>query len=120
MRAAVVHEVGTFPVFDDFKEPQGDDGHEVAEVVCAGLNPVDLYIVAGQYGPVEPPFVAGLEGVARVGGDGRRGYFNGVPKPFGSMAAEAPIDPAAGFEVPRGREARVARGPGTPGPPPWR
>jgi NADPH:quinone reductase-like Zn-dependent oxidoreductase len=108
MRAAVVHEVGTVPVFDDFKEPQGDDGHEVAEVVCAGLNPVDLYIVAGQYGPVEPPFVAGLEGIARVGGDGRRVYFNGVPKPFGSMAAEAPIDPATCFDVPEGLDAGVA------------
>src|SRR4051812_21811421 len=107
MRAAVVHEVGTFPVFDDFKEPQPDDGHEVAEVVVAGLNPVDLFIVAGRYGPVDPPFVAGLEGIARVGG-GRRVYFNGVPKPFGSMAAEAPIDPAACFEVPAGLDAGVA------------
>jgi NADPH:quinone reductase-like Zn-dependent oxidoreductase len=108
MRAAVVHEVGTFPVFDDFKEPQGDDGHEVAEVVCAGLNPVDLYIVAGQYGPVEPPFVAGLEGIARIGGNGRRVYFNGVPKPFGAMAAEAPIDPSTCFDVPDGLDHGVA------------
>jgi NADPH2:quinone reductase len=108
MRAAVVHEVGTVPVFDDFKEPQGDDGHEVAEVVCAGLNPVDLYIAAGQYGPVEPPFVAGLEGIARIGGNGRRVYFNGVPKPFGSMAAEAPIDPSDCFDVPDGLDHGVA------------
>src|SRR4051812_3802178 len=107
MRAAVVHEVGTFPVFDDFKEPQPDDGHEVAEVVVAGLNPVDLFIVAGRYGPVDPPFVAGLEGIARVGG-GRRVYFNGVPKPFGSMAAEAPIDPSTSFDVPDGLDAGVA------------
>jgi NADPH2:quinone reductase len=108
MRAAVVHEVGTFPVFDDFKEPQGDDGHDVAQVVCAGLNPVDLYIVAGQYGPVEPPFVAGLEGIARIGGNGRRVYFNGVPKPFGAMAAEAPIDPSTCFDVPDGLDHGVA------------
>jgi NADPH2:quinone reductase len=108
MRAAVVHEVGTFPVFDDFKEPQGDDGHEVAQVVCAGLNPVDLYIVAGQYGPVEPPFVAGLEGIARIGGNGRRVYFNGVSKPFGAMAAEAPIDPSTCFDVPDGLDHGVA------------
>jgi NADPH2:quinone reductase len=108
MRAAVVHEVGTFPVFDDFKEPQGDHGHDVAQVVCAGLNPVDLSIVAGQYGPVEPPFVAGLEGIARIGGNARRVYFNGVPKPFGAMAAEAPIDPSACFDVPDGLDHGVA------------
>jgi NADPH:quinone reductase-like Zn-dependent oxidoreductase len=107
MRAAVLHEVGTVPVFGDFKEPQAGDGHEVAEVVAAGLNPVDLFIAAGRYGPVEPPVVMGLEGVARLDG-GRRVYFNGTPKPFGSMAQEAPIDPGAAFEVPDGLDAGVA------------
>jgi NADPH:quinone reductase-like Zn-dependent oxidoreductase len=107
MRAAIVHEAGTIPVFGDFKEPQPDDGHEVAEVVAAGLNPVDLYIAAGQYGPVDAPFVAGLEGIARLGG-GRRAYFNRPPKPFGSMAQKAPIAPAECFDVPDGLDAGVA------------
>lgn len=107
MRAAVVHEVGTIPVFGDFKEPQPGNGHEVVEVLLAGLNPVDLYIAAGLYGPVELPYVAGLEGIARRSG-GERVYFNGPPPPYGSMAQYAPIDPAKLFAVPDGLEEGLA------------
>ncbi|MEA2269383.1 MAG: hypothetical protein QOC64_1993 [Solirubrobacteraceae bacterium] len=98
MRAAVLEEVGTIPVFTDFKEPEEGDGRVAAEVLAAGLNPVDLFMAAGRAGPVDVPRVVGLEGVARVGEE--RGYFNGVPSPFGSMAQFAPIDPSATYPVP--------------------
>jgi NADPH2:quinone reductase len=107
MRAAVLHEVGTVPVFGDFREPEAQDGEEVAEVVVAGLNPVDLYIAAGLYGALELPCVCGLEGVARLS-DGRRAYFNGVRRPFGSMALLAPVDPASTFAVPDALAPSVA------------
>jgi NADPH:quinone reductase-like Zn-dependent oxidoreductase len=107
MRAAVLHEVGTIPVFGDFTEPLPDDGHVVAEVLLAGLNPVDLYLAAGQYGPVPLPSVVGLEGIARLD-DGRHVYFNGPPKPFGSMAQYAPIDPHDTFAVPDGLDPGLA------------
>lgn len=107
MRAAVLEEVGTVPVFTDFKEPEATDGMEVAEVLLAGLNPVDLYMASGAYGPVDVPRVVGLEGIARLP-DGRRVYFNGAPSPFGSMAQYAPIDPAGVFVPPEGLDAGVA------------
>jgi NADPH:quinone reductase-like Zn-dependent oxidoreductase len=107
MRAAVLHEIGTIPEFGDFKEPQPDDRHEVLEVLLAGLNPVDLSIAAGSYGPVTVPCVVGLEGIARRA-DGTRVYFNGPPKPFGSMAQFAPIDPARTFEVPASLDVGLA------------
>jgi NADPH:quinone reductase-like Zn-dependent oxidoreductase len=101
MRSAVLHQFGTLPEFGDFREPEAQDGEEVAEVLAAGLNPVDLYIAAGRYGERELPSVAGLEGIARLG-DGRRVYFNGVRQPFGSMALLAPVEPSASFSVPEG------------------
>jgi NADPH:quinone reductase-like Zn-dependent oxidoreductase len=108
MRAAVLHQVGTVPVFGDFKEPQADDVHEVLDVLLAGLNPVDLYIAAGMYGPVgELPRVVGLEGIARRPG-GERVYFNGTPAPFGSMAQLAPIEMSRTFAVPDGLEEGLA------------
>jgi NADPH2:quinone reductase len=107
MRAAVLHEFGTIPVFGDFREPEPQGAEEVAEVVVAGLNPVDLYIAAGQYGDRELPSVIGLEGVARLAG-GRRVYFNGVRPPFGSMAQLAPVDPSATFAVPDGLAPSLA------------
>jgi NADPH:quinone reductase-like Zn-dependent oxidoreductase len=107
MRAAVVREVGSPPEYGDFQDPEAGDGLEVAEVVVAGLNPVDVFIANGMYGPVQPPFVAGLEGIARLG-DGRHVYFNGAPAPFGSMAERAPVDAAATFAVPDGLDPGVA------------
>jgi NADPH:quinone reductase-like Zn-dependent oxidoreductase len=107
MRAAVVREVGSAPGYGDFQDPEAGNGHEVAEVVVAGLNPVDLFIAGGMYGPVEPPFVAGLEGIARLA-DGRQVYFNGAPRPFGSMAERVPVDPNATFAVPDGLDPGVA------------
>jgi NADPH:quinone reductase-like Zn-dependent oxidoreductase len=107
MRAAVLYQPGTIPTFTDFKEPVADDGHEVLEVLLAGLNPVDLYIAAGMYGELSVPCVVGLEGIARLA-DGGRVYFNGAPKPFGSMAELAPVDVASTFAVPDCLDAGVA------------
>jgi NADPH:quinone reductase-like Zn-dependent oxidoreductase len=107
MRAAVLHELGTVPAFADFKEPHADDGHEVVEVLLAGLNPVDLYIAAGMSGEVPLPCVVGLEGIAQLDGGGRV-YFNAPPKPFGSMAQFAPVDVASTFAVPEGLDAGLA------------
>jgi len=107
MRAAVLYDVATVPVFADFTEPQPDDRHQVLEVLLAGLNPVDLYIAAGQYGEVELPCVVGREGIARLP-DGGRAYFAGPPAPFGSMAQYAPVDIEQTFAVPEGLDAGLA------------
>ena len=107
MRAAVLYELGTIPAFTDFKEPHADERHDVLEVLLAGLNPVDLYIAAGMYGEVSLPCVVGLEGIARTA-DGGRVYFNGPPKPFGSMAELAPVEVASTFAVPEGLDAGLA------------
>jgi NADPH2:quinone reductase len=108
MRAAVLYEVGTFPVYADFKEPLPDDTHVVMEVLLAGLNPVDVYIAAGAYGAVdELSRVVGLEGIARTQ-DGSRVYFSGPPAPFGSMAQYAPVDPSTIFPIPDGLDAGLA------------
>jgi hypothetical protein len=85
MRAAVLHELRTVPVFGDFKEPQPDETHQVAEVLLGGLNPVDLSIAAGEYGDVELPCVVGREGIARLS-DGAAVYFSRPPAPFGSLS----------------------------------
>src|SRR4051794_26346592 len=107
MRAAVLYEVGTVPVFADFKEPEPDDAHRVLEVLLAGLNPVDLFMAAGLYGEIELPRVVGLEGIARLPG-GERVYFQGPPAPFGSMAQYAPVAVDETFAVPEGLDAGLA------------
>jgi NADPH2:quinone reductase len=94
-------------VFGDFKEPQPDAVHQVADVVLGALNPADLAIAAGRYGEVELPCVAGLEGIARLSG-GALVYFNRPPPPFGSLAQYAPLDPSAVFAIPEGLDPGLA------------
>ena len=107
MRAAVLYEIGGSPVASEFPDPPPFEGFETARVLLAGLNPVDLYIAAGTYGPVEVPCVMGLEGIARLPDD-RVVYFNSTPPRYGSIAEWAPVDPASSFTVPEGLDEGVA------------
>jgi NADPH2:quinone reductase len=106
MRAAVLHEPGV-PTPGEFDDPQPDEGHEVARVLVAGLNPVDVYITAGRFGSLPLPSVAGIEGIAELA-DGRRVYFQRTPAPYGSMAELAPVDPAQTFTLPDGLDPELA------------
>jgi NADPH2:quinone reductase len=107
MRAAVLYEVGGVPVPSVFDDPPPLEGFEPADVLIAGLNPVDLYIAAGAYGPIEVPCVVGREGIARLADD-RVVHFTSPPSPFGSMAERAPVDPSSSYTVPDGLDAGLA------------
>jgi NADPH:quinone reductase-like Zn-dependent oxidoreductase len=100
MRAAILREYGADPEFGEFDDPQPGDGHAVAEVLVAGLNPIDLRLATGQLSDRRPPLpsVVCREGVALL--DGRRVYFDGVPAPFGAAAELAPVDPESVVDVP--------------------
>ena len=99
MKAAVLKEYGT-PVYGDFDDPRAGDGGEVVKILAAGVNPADLAITAGKFGPLELPCVAGREAIAQLGG--RRIYFNGAVPPYGSMAELSLVDPSDAFDVPEG------------------
>ena len=101
MRAAVVHEFGRVPVIGEFPEPEPGDGELVVDVALAGLNPVDRLRLAGyDYLNVSLPFVAGREGVGRVGE--RRVYFPAAVEPYGSFAARALVSAEEVLDVPDG------------------
>ena len=57
--------LGGGPTVEEFADPPGND---VADVVAAPLNPFDLIVAAGQMPArqVSPPFIAGIEGIARL------------------------------------------------------
>jgi NADPH:quinone reductase-like Zn-dependent oxidoreductase len=107
MRAAVLYELGALPVFADFKEPEPGDGHEVLEVLAAGVNPFDLVMASGQAGDLELPCVMGRDGIARLP-DGGRIYFDSPPAPFGTMAQYAPVAAERAFPVPDGLDEGMA------------
>ncbi|MFT3723908.1 MAG: zinc-binding alcohol dehydrogenase family protein [Hyphomonadaceae bacterium] len=87
MKAAIVREAGTAPVYGDFAEPVAGPGEQRIAVTAAAISHVvksrasgEHYSSGGQF-----PFVAGIDGVGRLD-DGRRVYFVMPQAPFGSMA----------------------------------
>jgi NADPH2:quinone reductase len=107
MRAAVLYEIGGVPAPSTFPDPPKLEGFENAEVLIAGLNPVDLYLAAGAYGRIEVPCVVGREAIARLADD-RVVYFNAPPPPYGSIAERMPVDPAFSYTVPDGLDPGLA------------
>lgn len=107
MRAAILREYDATPELGDFEEPGGS---AAADVLAAGLNPVDLRKAAGAF-PLAPrpplPSVAGWEGVAQLA-DGRRVYFDTPVAPYGALAERTLLDPAQLFDVPDGVDDGVA------------
>jgi len=106
MRAVVVPEFGATPELRDVEEPEPREGEEVVEVAAAGLNPVDLARAQGTFhgGSPDPPYVAGSEGIARLG-DGRLAYFNSSR---GSMAERAAVNSDELVELPEGLDPALA------------
>ena len=110
MRAAILREYDATPELGDFEDPVDAGGAVAAEVLAAGLNPVDIRKAAGVF-PLAPkpplPSVAGWEGVARLE-DGSRVYFVDPPPPQGALAERTLIDLSATHPVPDGVEDGVA------------
>ena len=117
MRAAVVEALGAAPIVEEFADPAGED---VAQVVAAPLNPVDLAIAAGQmpFRQVSPPFVAGMEGIARLA-DGTVRYFAGPKPPYGSVAERVPLAGTDTAAVPPGLDPTLAAALGVSGLAAW-
>lgn len=118
MRAAVIHELGADPDVEQFPDPpRGDD---VAEVVAAALNPVDLAFAAGKmpFRKESPPFVAGVEGIARLPNGSMR-YFAGPQPPYGSLAELVPLAGAETATVPPELDPSIAAALGVSGLAAW-
>src|SRR3954454_24039374 len=103
MRAAVVHAYGSAPALEDFDDPRGREALVVADVLAAGLNPVDLRIATGTFHGLrpEPPYVVGREGVVRLP-DGRRAYLEEPPLPYGTAAERTLAHPEQVIPIPDG------------------
>ncbi len=102
MHAAVLHEHGATPVYEQFEEPVAGDGEVVVEVALAGVNPVDVRKASGTFvsGPPPLPSVVGTEGVGTLAGDGRRVYFDASVPPFGSYAEHTLVPADVPIELP--------------------
>lgn len=87
MKAAIVEQAGTSPVYGDFAEPVARPSEVTVHVTASALSPLARGRAAGTHYSASGtfPFVAGVDGVGRLD-DGRRVYFMLPRAPFGAMA----------------------------------
>ena len=116
MRAAVIRASGGTPTLEQFPDPQPGPSLSVGTIAAAALNPLDLALVNDliPFRRLQPPYVAGYEGVVELG-DGTRRYLGGPPTPYGTLAELVPVPDSAGFPVPAGVDPGVAAALGVAG-----
>lgn len=120
MRAAVLHEYGHVPTFDEFREPTTGPGEVAVEVAASALHHVDRIKASGTFYLSRPelPSVVGSDGVGRLA-DGRRVYFESVIQPFGAMGQRALVREDELFDVPDGIDDASAAALGNTGMAAW-
>jgi NADPH:quinone reductase len=108
MRAAVIRSVGGVPEAGTAPEPIG----EVAEVLAAPINPIDIAVSRGALasGHPELPYVPGCEAVGRTA-DGRIVWIFGGSlgrTANGALAERTAVGDAHAIDVPEGADPALA------------
>ncbi|MGB6597118.1 MAG: zinc-binding alcohol dehydrogenase family protein [Candidatus Acidiferrum sp.] len=101
MKAAVLHELGKPPRFEDFAEPEAGKDEAIVRVRSASLKAVDRQLASGSHfaSPREFPVICGTDGVGLLA-DGTRVFFGGPRRPYGAMAQRTVAPAAFCFPVP--------------------
>ena len=101
MKAAVLHQLGKPPRFEDFAEPEAGKDEAIVHVRAASLKAVDRQLAGGSHfaSPRELPVVCGTDGVGDLA-DGTRVFFGGPRRPYGAMAQRTVAPAAFCFPVP--------------------
>ena len=120
MNAAIVREAGRSPVYGEFAEPAAGPGDELITVTAAALSQLTRARASGRHYSTSAalPFVAGVDGVGRLG-DGRRVYFALPAAPFGGMAERAAVPAAQCVTVPDALDDVTAAAIANPGMSSW-
>jgi len=95
MKAAVLHQLGKPPRFEDFAEPTAGEEEVLIRVRAASLKMVDKQMASGSHyaSPRQMPVICGIDGVGTLN-DGSRVFFGGPRRPYGAMA-ELTVAPRA-------------------------
>jgi len=116
MRAAVLHELGRLPRYDEFAEPAAGKDELIVRVRAASLKPVDRQIASGTHyaSPRELPVICGIDGVGELA-DGKRVFFGGPRRPYGAMAERTVVPWPFCFSLPDGIDDETAAALPNPG-----
>jgi NADPH:quinone reductase-like Zn-dependent oxidoreductase len=120
MQAAVVNVLGEAPKYQSFPDPEVQQGEVLIRVRAAGLHQIVKLIASGAHyssgGGL--PAVPGVDGVGTLA-DGRRVYFGGARRPWGTMAELAAAPQAWCVPLPDGLDDIHAAAIANPGMSAW-
>lgn len=120
MKAAVLHELGKAPKYEEFDEPEPRERSVLVRVLAASLKPVDRHLAAGTHyaTPEDLPLICGTDGVGEME-NGRRVFFGGCKKPYGAMAERTLVPEMFCFPIPAGLDDDTAAALPNPGVSAW-
>lgn len=109
MKAAVISEFGTAPVYGEFAEPEPVEGEVLVTMRAAAVSNFVRLIAAGKHysSTAQPPMIAGFDGVGELL-DGSLVYVPAVRSPWGTLAERAAVPVAAVRPVPEGLDPAQA------------
>ncbi|MFC6159723.1 quinone oxidoreductase family protein [Kribbella jiaozuonensis] len=112
MKAAVLHEVGGVPRYEEFPDPVPAEGEVVIEVLAAAVENVDKAVAAGKHYASgkylgELPMIPVFDGIGRLP-DGTVVGFGNVRSPYGALAEKTVVPEGAYAPIPDGIDPAVA------------
>lgn len=112
MKAAVLHEPGGVPRYEDFPDPVPGDGEVVIEVKAVAVENVDKAVAAGTHYAsgqflTEFPMIPGFDGIGTLP-DGALVGFGGMRPPYGALAEKVVVPQGAWAVIPDGIDPTVA------------
>jgi NADPH2:quinone reductase len=111
MKAAVLHEVGGIPRYEDFPDPVAGDGEVIIEVKAVAVENVDKAIAAGtHYASVKYlgrfPAIPAFDGIGALP-DGTLVGFGNIRLPYGALAEKTVVPEGSYMPIPDGIDPAV-------------
>ena len=112
MKAAVLHNFGETPRFEDFPEPPIEQGQLLVHVKAVALENIDKALANGTHFAAQQlipqlPAIVGVDGIGMLE-DGRLVGFGGMKSPYGAFAEKTVIQEGYFVPVPNGVDAVTA------------
>ncbi|WP_182899130.1 zinc-binding alcohol dehydrogenase family protein [Microbispora sp. H10830] len=112
MKAAVLHEAGGIPRYEDFPDPVAGDGEVIIDVKAVAVENVDKAIAAGTHYAGEKyigrfPAIPAFDGIGALP-DGTLVGFGDIRPPYGALAEKAVVPEGSYVPIPDGIDPAVA------------
>jgi NADPH:quinone reductase-like Zn-dependent oxidoreductase len=112
MKAAVLHQFGEMPRYEDFPDPTPGEGQILVSVKAVPFENIDKMMAAGAHYASQQflsklPAIVGFDGIGMLE-DGRLVGFGGVQAPYGAMAEMTVIPQDYHVPIPEGVDAITA------------